>query len=139
MDTATKTVVAREAATEEVNAWLNHKRMPQWRRDQKADAIESLINCVMDGSVTIDKDKNFELTQHLIWEVGEEAKISKLVWKAVSIVARLKSHMKGVESADFTGNCIAQCCAQTGQPKAVIENLNDQDLANLKAIAVFFL
>jgi hypothetical protein len=130
--------VTRDVALEDVNAWLDHKRMSDKRREEKKEAIDSLVGFVQEGTVVVDRE-TFELTQNLVFEIGEQIKIKQLKWKAFGNVGKVQIHMKNVESTDFTGNVIAHTCAQTGNSKNVINALDSEDIAVAKNIAVFFM
>jgi hypothetical protein len=127
--------VSKEIAEKEVNSWLDHKKMSPKRREEKKEAIESLISLVEDGTVTIEPD-TFILSQHLLFERGEQKKLS---WKPFGNVGRVQIYMKNVESTDFTGNAIAHACAQTDQSKNLINSLDSEDVAVLKVLALFFM
>lgn len=134
-----KPLIQREVAEADVTAWLDHKKMSSKRREEKKEAIESLIAYVEDGTVIIDKDKGYTLIQNLAFPIGEQVKIEKLEWKPYGNVGKFQIHMKNVESADFTGNAIARACAQTNQSKTIINALDSEDETVLKVIAVFFM
>lgn len=130
--------VLRDVAEQEVNAWLDHKRMSEKRREEKKEAINSLVNFIQEGTLVIDTE-SFEITQKLFFEVGEQVKIKELKWKPFGNVGRVQLYMKNVDSADFTGNSIAHACAQTGQSKNIINALDSEDIAVVKVITVFFM
>jgi hypothetical protein len=127
--------VSNEVAIKDVTAWLDHKKMRESRREEKKEAINSLISLVEDGTLSI-SDEDFIITQNLTIPVGE---INKLEWKPFGQVGKVQLHMKNVESTDFTGNAIANACAQTDQSKNIINKLDLEDVAVLKVIAVFFM
>lgn len=133
-----KPLIEREVAEAEVTAWLDHKKMSASRREEKKEAIESLIKFVSNGTVVIDKE-TFKLTQKLIFPVGKDEQIKELVWEPFGQVGKFMIHMKNVDSADFTGNAIARACAQTGKAKAILCNLDSEDEIVLKIISVFFM
>jgi hypothetical protein len=108
------------------------------RREEKKEAIESLISFVQEGKIVIE-EQSFEITQNLLFEIGNQTKIKELKWKPFGQVGRVQIHMKNVESTDFTGNCIAHACAQTGQSKNMINALDSEDMAVVKVLSVFFM
>lgn len=130
--------VAKEVAELEVISWLDHKKVSESRREEKKVAIESLISLVEDGTIDINNE-NFEITQHLKFDVGNIEKIKELKWKPFGNVGRVQIYMKGVDSSDFTGNAIAHTCAQTGQSKNIINALDSEDIAVIKVLSVFFM
>jgi len=130
--------VSKEIADLEVLGWLDHKKMSAKRREEKKDAIESLSGFIQDGTLIIDP-VSFEITQNLFFPIGEQIKINELKWKPFGNVGRVQIYMKNTESTDFTGNCIAHACAQTGQSKNIINALDSEDIAVVKMLAVFFM
>src|SRR4051812_29330602 len=104
--------ISREVAEKEVTAWLDHKHVSVKRRDEKKEAIESLIGFIQEGTVSIHPE-TFEITQNLVVEIGDQIKIKELKWKPFCNVGKQQIHMKNVESTDFVGTCIASACAQT--------------------------
>ena len=130
--------VSREIAEQEVNSWIEHKKMSNKRKEEKKDSIESLISYVQEGIISVDPS-TFEIIQNLNFEIGEQIKIPNLKWKPFGNVGRVQLHMKNVDSTDFTGNCIAHACAQTGQSKNIINNLDSEDAVVMKVLAVFFM
>jgi hypothetical protein len=131
-------VVNKNTAELEVNAWLDHKRISEKRREEKKAAIDSLIGFVEDGTVSINPE-TFEIKQNLKFEIGNQIKIKELIWKPFGNVGRVQIYMKNVDSADYTGNCIAHACAQTDQSKNIINSLDSEDTAVIKVIANFFM
>lgn len=130
--------VNRETAEAEVTAWLDHKKLSPKRRESKKEVIESLIELVQDGTIVIDQE-NFEIKQILKFEIGNQEKIRELIWKPFGNVGKVQIFMKNVESADYSGNCIAYACAQTGQSKNIINALEYEDATVIKVIANFFM
>lgn len=132
-------LVTKEVAENDVFAWLDHKKMSTKRREEKKEAIESLVSYVQDGILSIDTESSFNIHQKLNFEIGNEIKIKELIWKPFGNVGRVQLQMKNVDSSDFTGNAVAHCCAQTGQSKGIINAMDSEDAAIMKIISVFFM
>lgn len=130
--------VSKEVAEMEVSAWLDHKKMSSKRREEKKEAIESLVSFIQEGKISIHPE-TFEITQHLMFEIGNQTKIKELKWKPFGNVGKVQIYMKDVSSTDFTGNAIAHACAQTGQSKNIINSLDSEDIAVVKVISIFFM
>lgn len=132
-----KEKVKKSIAEEEVLAWLDYKKVSPKRREEKKDSIEKLIEYIQDGIISIDPE-TFVIKQNLLFQI-EKSGIRELNWKPFGQVGKFQINMKGVDSTDFTGNCIAHACAQCDQSKSIINALDSEDAAVMKVIATFFI
>ena len=130
-------VVAREVAAQEIEKWLDYKKINDRKREQYKDSIDALIDAVSDGVLTVDEDHN--LVQSLKFPIGNEVTTSKLEYKPRLKVASVHSALQGVKTADADGRICAYIAALTSQPKGVITALDTEDYSIGQAIAIFFL
>jgi hypothetical protein len=132
-------VISREVAEKEVKAWLDHKKVPQRKRDQKDTQanIEKMIAGFQDGVLTLNPE-TFEITQTLLFPVGVDIKDEKFVYKSRIPYARVQSELKGIATDDIGKFTPAYIAAITGQAKAIIAAMDTEDMAIATAIASFF-
>lgn len=133
-----KEIIADEPARTEITSWLDHKKVSPNRRSEKESAISKMVECIKDGTISIDSS-TFVITQKLVFPIGKDGMIKILKWQPFGNTGKIAVNMKGVESGDFTGNCIAIAATQTAQPKTIINALDTEDLAIVKFIAIFFM
>lgn len=129
-------VVAIDAAKEEVGKWLDYKKIGDAKRESFKDSIETLAGYLSDGSLILREDKTFEHT--LKFAVGSGGSIAKLEYKPRISMKAVNEKMVGVKPTDADGRLLAYIAALTGQPKNIISELDTEDNAVAQAIAVFF-
>lgn len=131
--------VDRETAEQEIESWLDAKKIfPSTREDSK-DAIETLIEAVMYGVLTYNKDEQHKLTHQLQFPLGEEGlTVATFEYKHRINDKILQKYMKGVSGKDGDARINATLAALTGQPRGIIEGLDTIDKKVANAIVVFF-
>jgi hypothetical protein len=127
--------VSREQATQEVEQWLDRKKVYASTREAQKDSIETLIEAMMNGDLTLDEKTN-ELNHKLLFPLDE---VKELKYKSRLNDKMMRPHLQGVKSNDADGRLNALTACLTSQPKAVIENLDSADKRIMMSIAVFFL
>lgn len=127
--------VSREQATEEVNGWLDKKKVYESTRESQKDSVDILVEAMMAGDLVLDEKTN-EFTHNLLFPLDE---IKSLKYKSRLNDKMLRPHLQGVKSNDADGRLAAHTAALTSQPKAVIESLDSADKKIMMSIAVFFL
>ncbi len=133
-----KTVVDRETAEKDVNAWLDAKRIIRSKRENYQAIVEQLIDATMDGCLIFTKSG---VTQRLLIPVtnaeGKET-VKELTYKLRLRVDESAKAKKGFENDDGTGQIIGIVAELTGQPRNIIRHLYDSDWSIVNSIAVFF-
>lgn len=132
-----KELVAPEQAKKEIEGWLEYKKISNSKREAYKENIETLVNAVVDGIITVD-DK-FNLTHTLKFKTDGDAPIEKLIYKPRISIRDVHANLNGVKPSDADGRLVAYVAALTGQPKGVIKALDTEDYAIGQAIAIFFL
>lgn len=127
-----------EQAALEVGGWLDFKKIFQKARLESRDSIDLMEDMVQEGVLEFDSETN-EITHNLLFPVGEEEKISKLIYKPRLTDRMLEPYMKGVKGTDADGRLTAYVAALTSQMRGIIKGLDSQDKKISIAIAVFFL
>ena len=131
-------VLSRKKAEEEVNKWLDAKRVSTSRREDYKPHIEAITGCLERGELRLGTGNVF--THTLLFPVGEgAAAITELNYKPRVTVATIQHHMQGVKSGDGSARIGATIAALTGQPRAIIEKLDTEDYGIANYIVIFFL
>lgn len=131
-----KEVVALEAATKEIETWLDFHKVTPMQKESFKDSIATLIEGIQYGMLTL-KDNAF--TQTLLMPFGEEEKIAVVNYKQRITYFELEEKMKGVSVSDGAGRVIATLAALTGQPKQILKLMDKADKRIANSIVVFFL
>jgi len=131
-----KEVVALEAATKEIENWLDFHKVTPMQKESFKDSIATLIEGIQYGMLTL-KDNAF--TQNLLVPFGEEEKIAVVNYKQRITYFELEEKMKGVSVSDGAGRVIATLAALTGQPKQILKTFDKADKRIANSIVVFFL
>jgi hypothetical protein len=126
--------VSIELASQEVEKWLDCKRISPRKREKFADSIENLIEGFQDGILTLNEESN-EITHHLIFPDGET---KELVFKSQLNVGEIHNYLKQVKPGDGDGRVKAYISALTGKPSAIINRLDSEDYNVSAQVAVFF-
>lgn len=131
-----KEVVALEAATKEIETWLDFHKVTPMQKESFKDSIATLVEGIQYGMLTL-KDNAF--TQNLLMPFGEEEKIAVVNYKQRITYFELEEKMKGVSVSDGAGRVIATLAALTGQPKQILKLMDKADKRIANSIVVFFL
>lgn len=131
-------VILRDKAAEDVEKWLDYKKLSKAKREQKEDSINKLIDYVSDGVLRIGED--CVIKQQLLFPVGANSAIKELEYQPRINIGRLQINLKGVDVImDMTGYNFAYGATLTGQPKAVIAELDSEDYSVMQSIIPFFM
>jgi len=130
--------VSKEVAEAEVNVWLDYKRVSEKKREAYKEQIESLVDAICEGLLSLKEDKTF------IYELREpvgsaETKITKLEFKPRLKMGTIHQHLQGVKPSDADGRVCAYIAALTSTTKSVLSQLDSEDYAIPQSIAIFFL
>jgi hypothetical protein len=121
-----------------VQKWLDLKRIPAAKRETQKEAINSLIEAVSNGDISIADDG--VITQKLIFPItigGGE--LSELTYKPRLTVGEYKAHTANVKAGDFDGRIMAYVRALTKLQVEVIDRLDTADTSIATSIAIFFM
>lgn len=131
-------VVNIDTATAEIGKWLDHKRINEKKREDQKSTIDTLIDAVRFGLLTVDEE-NFNLIQKLNFPVGNNGEIDELKFRPRMGVGQVHRHLKGLKSDDADGRLAAYVAALTGRTKIEIGHLDTEDYSVGQSIAIFFL
>lgn len=136
----TKPKVTLEKAQVEVEKWLDTKKVPAKKREEYKEYIETMVDAIVAGIFVM--DDNGTITHELFYPTkgdNDEIGVAKLVYKPRLKVKEVSAAMTGVKPGDSTGMIVAYISAISGQPKAVIKDLDSSDYAYCQAVAIFFI
>jgi hypothetical protein len=125
-------------ATEEVNEWLDYKKVGAKKRELQRESIETLVEAICEGHLTKSEDHEFEYS--LLFPIEtEDNKIEKLKFKPRVHTSDISTQLTKVKPGDVHGMICGYAAALTGKPRAVIAALDTEDFGVVGAIAVFFM
>lgn len=130
--------VALEQAEKEVLSWLDFKKVSTESREEKKDNIAELAKAISNGDLILDSE-TFEFTHKLKFPIGAEVTISELKYAPRVNVKAVQKLMQGTKTDDLHGMILAYGAALSGQPKAVVSNIDTEDYRVLQKVAVFFM
>ncbi len=127
-------LVSEKIAKEEVEAWLDAKKVRQSQRKNFEKAIIELEDCISEGLIVRVADSN---------ELKVELQFPTEALKSLTLAPRLKASerakfMKGTEATDQDGRILKMISALSGENSALIGQLDVEDVAVLTSIAIFF-
>ena len=129
--------VSVDIAKEDVDKWLDYKRVKEKKRESYKEQIEALVDGVADGNLIL--NEKHELVQTLIFPLEGELPLKELNYKPRLKVSTIHQHLSGIKATDADGRICAYVAALTSKPKDVIKGLDTEDYSIAQAIAVFFL
>lgn len=132
------TVLPREQAEKEVNDWLDFKKMKPRRREEKKDAIEKLIEAVMDGDFVIDSE-TFKIKYKLSHPLKAEVVTDELIFSPRANAGAIQGAMNDVKSDNVYETITAYVAVLTDKHKNVIKKLDVEDYNMANRIAIFFM
>lgn len=133
--------VSRDVAIEEINKWLNAKKISDKKREFNKENIETLVDSIVEGSLSLKEEDNV-LVQNLKFPI--ESSDGKPAYTQLEYKPRIKMetvhlHLQNVKGSDADGRVCAYIAALTGKPKDLIKKLDTEDYSVGTSIAIFFL
>jgi hypothetical protein len=139
MDNQNENLVTLDVAEQEINKWLDHKRIREKKREAQKDNIETLVAAVADGDLVYDEESH-QLVQTLLCDYGNEVPFRELRYDARLNMGKVRKNLKGVKITDDSlGYIMAYISTLTNKPKAMIDALDSDDYKIGQAIAGFFI
>ncbi len=129
--------VERSIAVNDVNSWLDYKKVSPSKRQANEQSIETMVNAIEDGDLVVNEDKTLTLTLKI--PVTGEVKFDTLVFQPRIPVETLHNSLGGVKATDVDARLLAHVSALTSKGKALIKKLDTEDYDVARAIATFFL
>ncbi len=133
-----------EKASEEVESWLDYKKISAQKRKSFEEQIEILQEAICEGSLVLqkggeDEADSFKFVQTLKFPFGKDVTISELTYRSRIGVATVHLHLKDVKSTDADGRLLAHVAALTSQNRELLKKMDTADYTTASAIAMFFI
>lgn len=133
--TAEVKVMTSEIAKNDLNAWLDAKRIKSKDREAKADQIEQLLEAMEDGALVLDPETN-----NLIYTLNFEVAGKKvLTFKPRVTVSELNDKLRGVDGTKPNEMLVAYIAATTELSLGIIKKIDLSDYKIGQAVCMFFL
>lgn len=130
--------ISKEIATKEVDRWLTDIGIEDDQKEALKNNVNIIVAGVMSGKLIINDTTN-EIIQKLRVPFGKEEKVSELKFKTDLRVGEIENFKKSI-SEDYDNRAtFAAVCASTGNPFAVISQMNSKDFNTSAAIVLFFI
>lgn len=133
-------LVTPEIAQRDLGKWLDNKKIPQKKREQHQDALDTIIDGLVSGSLIIGEDCTIEhkLSFPLQDDHGNVVKAS-LTYKPRITIKALSLRLKNVAPSNVDGRLLAYAACITGNSPELLGNLDTVDQGLVYAIVSFFL
>lgn len=132
--------ISREVAQAEVEKWLDYKRVNSKKRETYEDNIETLVESITNGFLTLGEDHVFQHSLKFpITNSDGETTVSTLEYKPRIKVSEIQKYMQGIKPTDGDGRVAGLIAALTGKTKAIVKDMDTEDYTISQAIAIFFL
>lgn len=126
-----------ETAQQDVERWLDFKKIGSAKRQSMKDSIENLVDGIRDGILAI--NEKCEIQQTLKFPLGEDESVKTLTFKPRLSIKEVKPYLKEIKGSDVDGRLSAYVAALTSTSKDIIEKMDSEDSGVSNSIAVFFL
>jgi hypothetical protein len=126
-------VLSLELAQQEVEEWMNVKKVRTSVREANKENIQVLADGFMDGLLALNKETN-EITQELMHPTDG---VKKLVFKS-RLTAGDKSKYLSRAKSDINSQIVALLAALSGENSALIAGLDTDDIAVSRSLTSFF-
>lgn len=120
-------------------SWLEHKKVPEKKRDSLKAFGENIVDAIESGNLILDDDFYFHLT--LNFPIGEGEKSVKTLKFKPRINATMRQPYKtGLKGDDFETQTLITLCTLTDISVGIIRSLDDTaDRPMADSIALFFM
>ena len=127
-------VVSKEQAQKEVDAFLDFKRISSGKRIACEKNIERLVDAVCDGTLVINEDTK-EITQKLHFPVS----FSELKYKPRLTAKQIQNATNGLKPEDSMGRAFGYIACATGEDRNVVASMDAEDYSIAGDIVIFFM
>lgn len=131
-------VMTKEMAEQEVNAWLDRKKIFKSIRETNKDYIDTLVDAMCEGVLSLDQE-TWEWNHTLLFPIGENESVKSIKYKPRLNDKMLKPFLNGVKNQDSDGRLLAHVAALTNTPREVLASLDSADKRISMSVAIFFL
>ena len=131
-------VMPLEQAVNEINGWLDYKRIEESDRATYSEQINKLADKIAKGVLSIDQDKIMTMCLAFPVEVAGTP-VETIAIKPRVTTKEVKDKSMNVRAGDADGRLLAYVAASTGLQQQVIDKLDMLDFNLLNIIMVFFM
>lgn len=131
--------VSEEVAQEEINRWLDYRRISARKREESDGLIKGLVDNVMDGVLVINEDNS--ITHNLLFPIESEAgkaSVTSINYKPRLYEFEISKATKGLKSGDFDGRMKAYAQALTGESTGILGKMESADHSISVSVISFF-
>ena len=135
------TKVPRVVAEKDVESWLDIRKFKKKKRLEKKDQIDSLIDAIEDGSLSIDTETG-EIKQVLDFSIENsdgKVTVKELVYKPRLTLFERDKGVKGIKGDDVFGMLLGYVSALTGIQKGILKHMDTSDGTIAQNIALLFM
>lgn len=126
--------VTMEQAMNEINSWLDAKKVRPSNRDERDMQIKDLANAICEGILEYNP-QDHTLKHNLLFPIGGTESIT---YKHRLTQPELEGRLKGVDSFTTDGRLTAYIGALTGTALNVARMMDSEDRKLAQSICIFF-
>ncbi len=132
-----KEVISEEQALKEIDALLDKKKILPKRRATIQEGIDTVVEAMMYGLVTIDEKGCIKQT--LQFPLGDNNSMTELVYADRIAPATIQKALSTIKVDSGTNRCLAYITTYTSNLQTTILNLESPDWNIAAAISLFFM
>jgi len=132
----TKKALPEEIAVQEINSWLDYKKIDDFQREQSEEHIKSMVSYMKSGNLVLNSD--FSFTHILKFPIGQDSQTTEFVYKARITEREISGKMHGIKADDGDGRLAAHIAALSGQVLGMVKAMDKEDFKIARSIALFF-
>lgn len=106
-------------------------------RQQNNDVIDIVVEALQMKKLVIEQDHS--VTQNLIYPLGKNEEVKKLLFKPRLQARDMTIHLKGVKATDVDGRLMAHVAALCGVNTGILGTLDKADLKVTHSYITFFI
>lgn len=129
--------IEKEIANQEVEKWLDFKKIDSATREANQESINKLANAIADGFLVL-KEDNHHFVYSLKFPIEGDEAITSLEFKARMNMREAHGRIQNIKPNDGMGMLFGYAAALTNKPVEVIKKLDSVDNSVVQAITVFF-
>ena len=130
------TAISRIQAEEEVNSWLDFKRVRLSKREENEQHVSGMIECVEEGIFIINDDQSITFKVLFPDCLGDT---EELIFKPRITDDEISRHLKKMDRKDANIYILARKAALTGVNTSILKKMDTEDSSISDHITAFFI
>jgi hypothetical protein len=130
--------VSLEIAKQEIESWLEYKKISEKKREANRDTIENLVDAISEGYLVLESETK-ELVHTLKFPTEGDQPIKELKYAPRLNGNKLNPYMVGVKTSDTDERVRGYIAALTSTSRGLVRALDSEDLSIAQSIAIFFI